>query len=193
MKGVNKKVTESIQRDDKVLAEKSKRTGQDGESLYKCGSSEGVVYYKHVRCKGKQRSIKLGGADNDEVIGIKQRKYNKTMSRTVEKDIELLEKIDGKFINYDPDSIDEQMGDVYKDETGLVNKAPGVVDSKEWNEINRKNGYKKPEDPNIAPDGLETRSKSEIIVYSIMKGYGLILKYDMEIKLKDDNGEIVTV
>ena len=193
MKIIYKRVQEQIERDIKLVYERDGITGKKGESLIKVYTSDGSRYKKFFRSKGKQRIVRIGGADNAEVIRIKQRRFNDEICRRLKKNIDLLEKISGKFLLYDPESIDDKLGAVYKDMTGLVNKAPGIIDMTEWRKIIKKNGYKMPDDPNIAPDGLETRSKSEIIVYCILKGYDLVIKYDYEITLIDETGHKVSI
>ena len=184
----------TIQKDVKTVSRRKEESIQRKIiSLYIRYTSEGAIYHKHEKYDGKQKSIRLGSADNEEVIRIKQRKYCDVLLRILKKNIELLEGIDGKFLPYDPDSIDGRLRPVYRDSTGLVNKAPGILDMEEWNKIVRRNSYDMPDECNIAPDGLETRSKSEIIVYGILKGYGLVVKYDMEITLIDDMGHQVAV
>lgn len=104
-----------------------------------------------------------------------------------------MRKVEGKFLPYDPDSIDRELKEVYRDRTGLVNKAPGIVDLDEWVKIDTRNSYPLSEKSNVTTDGMKTRSKSELIIYGILKGYALVLKYDMEIKLKNETGQVVTV
>lgn len=194
MRKMYKVILESIRADEEMVRQRNALTGQCGaDSLYKSCTSEGEIYYRHSRYKGKQHSQKLGGERNKEVIRIKQRKYNDEMSRRLKRNIDLLDGIVGRFLPYDQDAIDDQLGHVYKDETGLVNKAPGTVSLEEWEGITKKNSYKMPDDSNIAPDGLETRSKSELIVYSILRGYGLEVKYDYELTLRNSSGQSVAV
>lgn len=163
------------------------------ESLYERSTTEGMVLYKHLIRNGKQYSVKLGGLDNSEVIRIKQKRYNMMMLKVLEKNLKLLKKIEGRFILYDPESIDELLKPVYRDYTGLVNKTPGITSSDEWKQINTRNRYKLPDDCNTTTDGVKTRSKSEVIVYGILKGYGLVIKFDVEITLKNEYGQNVIV
>ena len=161
--------------------------------LYIFSTAGGAVYHQRRYENGVRVSHKLGRDDNAEVIKIKQKVFDKEVVRRLRKNIDLLRSIEGKFLPYDPDSIDKKLGEVYRDHTGLVNKAPGIVDLVEWKKINKRNGYPLTGDNNVAVDGMDTRSKSELIVYGILKGYALVIKYDMEIKLKDETGQIVTV
>ena len=156
-------------------------------------TKKGIIYYKRVMRNGKRISVKLGGAEDDEVIKIKQRKYDEEMLKVLVKNKKVLEKAVGKIIPYDPDSIDELIDPLYRDESGLVNKAAWAVDPEEWKRIVKRNDYPLDDDCNAAPDGMKTRSKSELIIYCIIKGYRVVFKYDMEIKLKNDDGEIVKV
>ncbi len=157
------------------------------------GSTEGVVYDMRGKGKGKHYSKRLGGADDPRVIRIKQDAFNRVLMKRLLKDQKLLEKVVGKFVPYDQDSIDLELGEVYRDVTGLVNKAPGIVNMDEWNKIVEKNGYPMDDACNVAPDGERTRSKSELIIYGILKGYGLVIKYDYEITLRDDIGQKVKI
>ena len=153
----------------------------------------GIIYYKRLIRNGKRISIKLGTAENDEVIRIKQKKYDEEMLKVLIKNQKLLEKVAGKLLSYDPDSIDEMLDTIYIDQSGLVNKAAGTVEPEEWGKIIKRNDYPLDDDCNVAPDGMKNRSKSELIIYSIIKGYRIVFKYDMEIKLKNDDGEIVKI
>jgi len=162
-------------------------------SLFERSTSGGIVYHIRRNENGKRVSHKLGKADDAAVIEIKQRVFNNEILKRLKKNIKLLKRIEGKFLPYDPDSIDRELKEVYRDRTGLVNKAPGIVDLDEWMKIDKRNGYPLPKDCNIAADGMKTRSKSELIIYGILKGYALVIKHDMEIKLKDDTGQTVTV
>lgn len=178
-----------------VSSEKGFKDGIEGEMvcLNKRCTSKGDVYDLRIRNKGRRMSKKLGGPDNDEVIKFKQSLFNDKMLKILKEDLKLLRKVEGKFLPYDPDSIDRELKEVYRDRTGLVNKAPGIVDLDEWVKIDTRNSYPLSEKSNVTTDGMKTRSKSELIIYGILKGYVLVLKYDMEIKLKDETGQVVTV
>ena len=195
---VYKKVKSSLEEVNETKYGRTKEGAEhsadkEEDSIYTRATKDEIMYYKHINKKGKRTSVKIGGPESKEVIAIKQRKYNEEMLKALESDRHLLQTMQGKFVPYDPDSIDEHIKPVYLDRTGLVNKAPGVVDLNEWNQINKRNSYPMPDDPNVAVDGLETRSKSELIVYSIFKMYGLKIKYDYEIRLKNDTGQTVAV
>ncbi len=189
----------SVKKNDKKMKQKPdktlKKSNESSETcyIYERNTKEGLVYYKHVVCGDKQRTIRLGGSDNAEVIRIKQDRFNKALLKRLKRDIALLKKISGKFLSYDPDSVDNDLRPVYRDQTGLVNKTPGIVNQNEWNKINRENRFEMPENCNITFDGAKTRSKSELIEYGVFKGYGLIIKYDVEIKLKNEIGQTVVV
>lgn len=162
-------------------------------SIYGHDTSEGIVYYKRFRKEGKQRSIRLGNSTNSDVIKIRQVKYNNEMLSVLEADRKLLQRVVGKFLPYDPESIDKRIRPAYRDDTGLVNKVPGILSSDEWAKINKRNRYALPDNCNITVDGIKARSKSEVIVYGILKGHGLMIKCDMEITLKDEMGQNVVV
>lgn len=162
-------------------------------SLYEHITSAGIVYYKRFKNEGEQRSVKLGNSENEDVIRIKQEKYNNEMIRVLNINRKLLLRNVEKYLPYDPESIDKRLKPVYRDDTGLVNKLPGIISTDEWERINKRNKYMLPDDCNTTTDGVKTRSKSEVIVYGILKGYGLVVKVDMEITLKDDLGQNVIV
>ena len=166
---------------------------EEGAFLKVRYTRDGVIYDKRVTKNGKRITVRLGGADNKEVILIKQKKFDKEMLKVLRKNRKLLEKVNGKLHPYDPDSIDELLELLYRDQSGLVDKAAGIVEPAEWNRITKRNDYPFPDDCNVAPDGMKTRSKSELIIYCIIKGYRVVFKYDMEIVLRNDAGEMVKV
>lgn len=184
-------VIESFRKDNAKASEKKQMVKV---FLRKRSTSEGVVYDKRVNYGERFDSTRLGGDDDPEVIRIRQGKYDEEMLRVLKKDRMLLEKVAGKFLPYDSDSIDDRLKPLYRDHTGLVNKAPGIVNAEEWSRINNKrNSYQIPDDCNITTDGTKTRSKSELVIYTIVKGYRLVFKFDVEITLKNDIGQSVTV
>ncbi len=157
-------------------------------------TSEGIVYDKRVDHGERFESTRLGGDEDPEVIKIRQSRYDEEMLRVLEKNRKLLEKVAGKILKYDPDSIDARLNPLYRDHTGLVNKAPGIVSADEWERIgNKRNNYSLPDDSNITTDGTKARSKSELVIYAIIKGYRVVFKFDVEIKLKNELGQTVTV
>ncbi len=157
-------------------------------------TADGIVYDKRLEHNGNRDSVRLGGEDDPEVIRIKQMKYNVELLEVLKRDRKLLEKLMGHFIPYDPDTIDNRLKPLYRDYTGLVNKVPGILSAEEWNRIySKRNGYSLPDDCNIATDGTKARSKSELVIYMIIDGYHIVFKFDVEITLKNDIGQTVTV
>ncbi|MBR2548277.1 MAG: hypothetical protein IKF07_08815 [Eubacterium sp.] len=178
---------------DKLNSSAMSENGPNMISLYAHNTSGKITYYKRFENEGERCSVKLGNSDNEGVIRIKQEKFNKEMIRTLNIDRKLLLKSAERYLPYDPESIDKRLKPVYRDDTGLVNKLPGIASMDEWKKIDKRNRYRLPDDCNTTTDGVKTRSKSEVIVYGILKGYGLIVKVDMEITLKNDFGQNVVV
>ncbi len=120
-------------------------------------------------------------------------RYIKKLRKTLEEDKNLLMKIAGKYKNYDPDSIDEAIGAVYRDTTGLVNKNPGMMTDEEWQELPYESNldYSFGNNPNIAYDGQEVRSKSEIILYNLIKMLGIPRHYEEDASLVNEAGQKV--
>lgn len=174
--------------DDKGADESAK------EYLRIRSTADGIVYDKRLEHNGNRDSVRLGGEDDPEVIRIKQMKYNVELLDVLKRDRKLLEKLVGHFIPYDPDTIDNRLKPLYRDHTGLVNKVPGILSAEEWNRIySKRNSYSLPDDCNITTDGTKARSKSELVIYMIIDGYHIVFKFDVEITLKNDIGQTVTV
>ncbi len=164
------------------------------EYLRERNTSNGIVYDKRVENDGIRDSARLGGDDDPEVVRIRQRKFDQELLKVLKKNRKLLGMIRGKILPYDPEAIDSRLKPLYRDHSGLVNKAPGIISSDEWKRIaNKRNGYPLDADCNLTTDGTKTRSKSELIIYTIIKGYKVVFWFDVEITLKNDAGQTVTV
>lgn len=160
-------------------------------SLVKKNTSKGERYsFRDSRNAGKQRKSRLlGNADDPEVIKIKQRMYNQTFLKELKASRKFLQAGIGKYKGYGIEYIESKMSPAYHDKTGLVIKDPMLYYQNIW----KKNQYpqiKYKEDSklNVCSDGNKVRSKSEVIIYDILKSLEIPFHYEERLKLLDDTG-----
>jgi len=166
---------------------------ESGTLVKREGVKETAYHLYSVDPNGKRRSRKIGGERNAEVIARKQEKFTGELTRTLERDDRALERalkiLRRDFRPYDTESIEDRIGESYVDNTGLVNKCPGIVTNDSWKiPINADRGIAPPEKPHYAMDGQICRSKSEVVVYNMLLTMGIPFNYEEPIKLKKEMG-----
>ncbi len=157
-------------------------------------TKNGMVY--HLKAKnrdGSYTSRKLGDENNPEVIKYKQMRFNKQLRKILEDNKKLLLGIAGRYSSYEPDDVDNALDMIYRDSTGLVNKNPGMMSDEEWQAMPYESNidYSFGNNPNIAYDGQEVRSKSEIILYNLVGMLGIPRHYEEDIGLLNEAGQKV--
>ncbi len=157
-------------------------------------TTNGKMYYERTRdsTSGKRVIKQIGDARHPDVIKIKQEKYNQKLLEVLETEkktiIEAIKCIEKNSVN----DIDAALPEVYRDDTGLVNKNTVFMTYDDWmKKPFRRNGYKIPEKSNIAVDGTKVRSKSEVIIYDLLTFLGIPFKYDVDVNLRNENNEKV--
>lgn len=191
---INRIVNEEIEGIKKLLnALKGSTDDEPKGNLLARISNNGMIYHVRERiAKGKRKSRRLGDEFDSEVIKYKQRDFNRKLRKTLEHDLALLEMIKDKYLSYDPDSIDEALGPIMADRTGMVNKNPGMMSDEEWKRVPYKsNSFGFNGNFSTAYDGQPVRSKSEVILYNISAFLGLTFHYEEDIELYNEAGERV--
>ena len=157
-------------------------------------TKKGMVYHlKAKNSNGSYTSRKLGDENNPEVIKYKQMRFNKQLRKILEDNKKLLLGIAGRYSSYEPDDVDNALDMIYRDSTGLVNKNPGMMSDEEWQAMPYESNidYSFGNNPNIAYDGQEVRSKSEIILYNLVGMLGIPRHYEEDIGLLNEAGQKV--
>ena len=176
------------------LLEKLNETddGEEMQALYVKQKNGQLIYHtrKRIAPGGKRQSVMLGDEKSTEVIRIKQRHFVAELRRTLRKNKEMLERMRGKYLAYDPEAIDERLFPIYRDDTGSVNKNPGMMDDDEWKkQPYRHNPYAMKQEVSITCDGEKVRSKGEVIIYNIYKYLGVPFHYEEDINLVNEAGD----
>lgn len=160
-------------------------------SLIKKITSKGERYsLRGSRKDGRQRKTKLlGSADDPDVIEIKQRMYNQTMLKELKNCRKVLQDGIGKYKGFGIEYIESRMSPAYHDKTGLVAKDPMRHYYHKWEKSKYPQiKYKENSKLNVCRDGYRVRSKSEIIIYDILKSLGIPFHYEEQIIMTDDTG-----
>ena len=187
---INKIVAEELSIVKRMLsAIGGKTTIPGGTSLYGNMTAKGMNY--HLRCleDGVRKNILIGGETSDDVIRIKQLFYNKELGSRLGKNMKLLERISGRYLAYDSESVDGALSSIYRDSTGLVNKNPGFMGRDEWLEEQHTSTLPSPEKNHITATGKKVRSKSEIIIHNLLTHMGIPFKNDVDINLRTESDE----
>jgi len=185
-------ILDGIKRADRDL----EKYNFDGCWMEKTGSKESVYFLRSRNKDGSKKSVKLGDDYDERVIAFKQKMYNQELKTTIEHNIRILESPNAnlkRLRHYDFESIDARMKSSYVDKTGSVIRMPGVIPPSEW--------VKLPFDKSVppisgaelkTPDGTRVRSKSEIIIYTILSMYDIPFRYEEDIKVQNEIGQIHT-
>lgn len=170
---------------------------QKQEEMMLSTKGKGITYYRRFTTEdqdGKKYrpSEKLGDERNAMVIEIKQNHYNAKLRELLLKAKKFLERSIGKYKGYDIDTVDEALPEVYRDNTGLVNKDPILMSNEEWSRKPYiRNSYPLDKSSNIACDGQPVRSKGEVILYDQLVFLGIPFWCDAEVHLRDETGAVI--
>lgn len=190
---INEILKEELEAVNYMLSRAEKFTGKQ-EKMMTSRTKKETVYHRRfvvVDKDGNKRrhSEKIGNAQHPRVIEIKQNHYNAKLKEKLQKAKEALEAMIGIYEGYDIDTVDEELYEVYRDYTGLVNKDPIFMSAQEWSRRPYiRNRYPFGEGSNVASDGERLRSKSEVIIYDQLSFLGIQFQSDVEVYLKDETG-----
>ena len=159
----------------------------------------GDLYYELVKEGEGTRLRKIGREDALRVREIKNFHYFSGLRRRLRTNCGILERVKNSYIAYDPFSINENLPKVYRVSAEDYldfkqwQKAEGDLRTKLWLERPYfKNDYPMPAYPCKTHDGTVVRSLGEASIYNMLQAYGVPFRYDSEIYLTDEKGNVVT-
>ena len=189
---INKIIHDELSSISNMLEKIARKTSiRRGISLYGNMTSKGMSYHLRSLEDGVRKNVLLGQETSKDVIGVKQLFYNKELMSRLEKNKKLLERIDGRYLAYDSESIDNALSGIYRDTTGLVNKNPGFMSSEEWLKQQHSSTLPMAEKTHITSEGRRARSKSELIIHGILTQFKIPFKNDVDINLRTESDEKV--
>ena len=160
--------------------------------LYKYSTRKDTRYELKQSKKGNRKSKRIGNDYSKEVILIKQFAYNSELRKRLVHNKKILEKLYGSLLCCEIESVDEALPETYRDYTGMVNKNPSFMSMEEWLTVPyAKNSVEMPENTNVTSDGRRVRSKSEVIIYDLLRYLGIPFRYEANVELRNENNEKV--
>ena len=150
-----------------------------------------IMYYENVVDRGKSTRTRIGGPEEKAVQEQKRlRFYNERLKR-LQADRKILASAASKLKDYSAEAIHNSLPDAYKclpDDCFVDDERTAL---KKWvRDTYRRNTYELPDNPNIACDGTETRSKGETIIYDDLYYSGLEFMYDSYQKWRGKSGTV---
>ena len=182
-----------IEQLNRVVADQSKKL-KPGRLIAR-KRKRGFVYY--------ERDGDAGALDGERVLEIKKYQYFKQLASRLAHDRILLEQMLKKYKPYDPLTINANLPGAYRlTEEDYAQAIAGkrqdrllkATDDKNFIWVKKpypKNRYPLPQYPCVANDETPVRSLGEVIIYNLLKQYGIPFRYDCEIELIDEHGNTV--
>ena len=154
---------------------------------------KGIIYSEksHIVNGRRERTRKrLGTADDPHVRAVAEAKYLDRLRRNLEENGALLEKMLKKYRPYGRENIIGQLPAVYG--RTIIGDAPvRILDAqagREWMEAQKHHNPREFASKSFAVDGTPVRSKNEALIYNIYIGYGVPVRYEDMVVLRDASG-----
>lgn len=151
-------------------------------------NTKGKTEYEHrsVHRKNQKRSsVRLGDDKHPKVIQIKQNAYDIALRSNLTKDHRMIRNFLNHYNGSRPEDVERHLKPIYIDRTGLVDKNRLFTQQLNWGKQNC-DSQENTDNPNlhIASDGTKIRSKSELIIYDLLKNkYQVPMHHEQKIRL----------
>lgn len=135
-----------------------------------------------VREKGRQYQIALDPED-DLLSKLKKKRYIKAGRESMNAWIDACKYMLEKGVIYDPVSIEAQLPEQYEGLEGLDIFLEGDVNPAEWkNTLNGESTFHPENLIHQTPGGVRMRSKSEVLIGTMLERRGILYKYEVQIE-----------
>lgn len=167
------------------------RSGSTGRGHLKIQKQGSRIYaYERFHNKGKpEHTVYLGPLDSAPVRELVSIKFQEQRLSRLLQDQKLLQRIAKEYQQYDFNTVLSEMPRAYQIAARENSFNQRYEEVRKWaNADYPKNPYPFPDAENYAEDGTRLRSKGECIFYNLMKGRGILFRYDCEIEIVDQHG-----
>ena len=149
-----------------------------------------IYAYERWRKKGQaERVVYLGPLVSAPVRELFSVKYQEQRLARMRHNQKLLQRLAAQYQKYDFSSVVSEMPRAYQIAASENSFNQRYEEVRKWaNADYPKNPYPFPDAENYAEDGTRLRSKGECIFYNLMKGRGILFRYDCEIEIVDQHG-----
>lgn len=170
-----------------------KATKRGSMKLQKQGDK--IYAYERWQRKGQTDRIQyLGPLDSSAVRELFSARFQEIRLGILEHDQKILERLTKQYEPYDFGTILSEMPRAYQIAARGNSFNQRYEEIREWaNAEYNKNPFPFPESENYAEDGTRLRSKGECIFYNLLKGRGILFRYECEMVIVDQFGETKTL
>lgn len=149
-----------------------------------------IYAYERFHNKGEpERTVYLGPIDSAPVRDLFSVKFQEQRLSRLLYDQNLLKRIAKQYQQYDFATVLSEMPRAYRIAARENSFNQRYEEVRKWaNADYPKNPYPFPPAENYAEDGTRLRSKGECIFYNLLKGRGILFRYDCEIEIVDQRG-----
>ena len=154
-------------------------------------SEKTIVYYENVCENGKNTRTRIGGPEEKAVQEQKRLYFYQQRLKRLQGNRKVLMYAASKLEDYSTEAIHKSLPGAYRCLPDDCFTDDEHNELKKWVRDNyRRNTYELPDNPNIACDGTETRSKGETIIYDDLYYSGLEFMYDSYHKWRGRSGTV---
>lgn len=150
-----------------------------------------IQYYVNVFDHGKNTRKSIGGPGEKLVQDYKQARFYKVRLKLLQHNRKVLKRAFDQLSDYSAEAIHRSLPSAYKCLPDDCFTDDQLNELKRWVRARyRRNSYALPDNPNIACDGTETRSKGETIIYDNVYYSDMAFLYDTFQKWKGRSGTV---
>lgn len=145
--------------------------------------------YKEIDGGRKRVRTNLGGPCSQELNAVKEYGYLREMRKRLVSNRRTLRRLVREYRGYMPEEIKASLPDAYQLFPPIALNDPRYAKALEWSrEEYRKNSREFRDLGNIACDGTYLRSKNEVIIYNLLKFYGIPFRYEERLVMHRADG-----
>lgn len=136
-----------------------------------------------------EKRVFLGLLESEAVRELCSVKYRKRRLAILQRNQEVLQRLEKEYLAYDYESVISGMPSAYRRVPGVDDFDQRYEEIREWASADYpKNPYPFPPAKNYAVDGTRLRSKGECIFYNLLRERGILFRYDCVIEIVDQHG-----
>ncbi len=193
---IKQQINSELKRIDTLIRFTERRLGRisfkpEGTLVCQHPSEKTILYYENVFDNGKSTRTKLGGPDEKAVQDHKRLRFYRERLKRLREDRKILARAVSGLEDSSTEAVHDSLPDSYKCLPDDCFADDEQSELKKWvRDKYQRNTYELPDNPNIACDGTETRSKGETIIYDDLYYSGLVFMYDSYQKWRGKSGTV---
>ncbi len=194
--GIKQQIEEELRRIEhliRITKASLDRIGELPEGTLVCNASSPrrIRYYRQTIRNGRQRRKCIGGPDSGLVQSYKKQRFYQMRMEILVHNKKILQRAVKSLQDYSVEAIHNKLPMSYRSLPDVCYADDRKEELAEWaKKTYRRNSYMLPDEPNVACDGTETRSKGEAIIYDDIYYAGIPFQYDSYHKIRGRSGKL---